>query len=230
MTRPVIIEKLTRELQSDITTEPQVVYILVGVRKLIELAGEVVIPPDLADFKAYESATKFGWSPSETSPIRKYRALDFYCSWALHVNMSREGARRILMHFDEAHPLLAGGKRLHQLPDELRRQIEDITKLERFEEEMRTFLSSNGLPTKLVDKPAEWVNFLYLYSGVIEDCPLTLKSDKDLNHITSVSVRKETAQKQLEHGNQQYVLWRITWTCHGKDGKTGDIDVYYTIP
>jgi len=71
MTKSVILEKLRRELQVGITSESQVVYILVEIRKAIEQAGEQM----------------------------KYCALDFYCSWALHTKMDRAGAVKILKRF-----------------------------------------------------------------------------------------------------------------------------------
>jgi hypothetical protein len=84
MSQSTIFSKLERELQLDITTERQVVYILVEIRKAIEQAGE----------------------------LAKYFALDFYCSFALHTRMSRAGARRILERFDRAYPILVQKQKL----------------------------------------------------------------------------------------------------------------------
>lgn len=78
MSQNSIISKLARELQLAITTECQVVYILVEVRKAIEQAGQ----------------------------LEDYFALDFYCSFALHTKMDRAGAKRILERFDKAYPIL----------------------------------------------------------------------------------------------------------------------------
>ena len=78
MSRNSILNKLRGELELEVTTERQVVYILVEIRKAIEQAGE----------------------------LENYFTLDFYCSFALHTRMSRAGARRILERFDRAHPFL----------------------------------------------------------------------------------------------------------------------------
>ncbi len=78
MSRNSILRKLQAELELEVTTERQVVYILAEIRKAIEQAGE----------------------------LENYFALDFYCSFALHTRMTRAGAKRILERFDSAHPFL----------------------------------------------------------------------------------------------------------------------------
>src|SRR5271156_2925626 len=118
MGRPSILDKLDQALRQDISTEGQVVYILVEIRKLIEQDRE----------------------------LREYFALDFYCSFALHTVMDREGARRILERFDRAHPLLVSNQ---PLPTELKKEIQDTTKLAKFREQLEAFITSNGLPDKL---------------------------------------------------------------------------------
>lgn len=41
---------------------------------------------------------------------QQYFALDFYCSFALHMRKSRAGAKRILGRFDRAYPILCRGE------------------------------------------------------------------------------------------------------------------------
>src|SRR5437867_1739661 len=99
MGRAAIEEKLNRQLSSKApVTEARVVYILVLTRKLLERQGE----------------------------LNKYPMLRFYCDWALHTNMDRAGAQRILRLFDEAHPLLCCNQKL---PHRLDREIADTTNL-----------------------------------------------------------------------------------------------------
>src|SRR5947207_2263802 len=76
-----IIRKLTVELNKGITTEVQVVYLLVGIRKLIE-RDEVE---------------------------EKYPALMFHCDWAVHAKLDRAPAKSILRLLDEAQPHLKAG-------------------------------------------------------------------------------------------------------------------------
>ena len=91
MARHSIVEKLQKELEEEVTTERHVVYILAEVRKLLEVRGR--------------------------ADDNKFKALHFYCSWALHTKMKREGAARILERFDTAHGEAAKtrGLQLHQL-------------------------------------------------------------------------------------------------------------------
>jgi hypothetical protein len=67
MGRHVIVEKLQQELDKGITCEAQLVYVLVEIRKLLEI----------------------------THRAEKYPALSFHRDWALHSRMDRAGALRI---------------------------------------------------------------------------------------------------------------------------------------
>ncbi len=79
-----IIRKLTAQLNNGITTEVQVVYLLVGIRKLIERDDQ----------------------------RKQYSKLNFYCDWVLHSELDRSGAKEILREFDKAHPLWKSGMNL----------------------------------------------------------------------------------------------------------------------
>lgn len=63
--RDEIIEKLRKELNTGITTEPQVVYLMAGIRKLIE----------------------------HDNLQAKFPALNFYCNWVLHTKLERGFAK-----------------------------------------------------------------------------------------------------------------------------------------
>ncbi len=67
-----ILTKIKRELALPVSTERQVVYILVEMRKLLELTRSKV----------------------------KYDALWFHASWAVHPKMSRGVAAKLLQYFD----------------------------------------------------------------------------------------------------------------------------------
>lgn len=197
MPRTAITQKLEVELQEDITTERQVVYILTEIRKLLEHLG----------------------NPSE------FYALDFYCSFALHVKMTRSGARRILERFDKAYPILVKDE---QLPAMLMAEIDRTIALRTFERQLEGLLKENELPLRLFTEPDAWPKFVKLYASVIHDCELVLEgSDSKLQHISHVVVRLEEASQILEtpFGNQ--ALFRLRWICHGKDGKSGELYVIF---
>jgi hypothetical protein len=73
MQRDTIIEKLNRALSEPITTEAQVVYILVLVRKLL----------------------------GPTTKTDKYERLRFSCDWTVHTELNGPAARRIVKLFDD---------------------------------------------------------------------------------------------------------------------------------
>src|SRR5258708_6215532 len=143
---PDIIRKLAGELDAGITTEVQVVYLLAGIRKLIER------------------------DKIET----QYAGLKFHCDWALHSSMDRAAAKAILRRFDAAHALLRGNIELHTLPSDLRIEIDRISKMKSFDEELAKFLMAYGLPPLTQNRSDGWTHFLHLYTKVIEDIPLVV--------------------------------------------------------
>src|SRR5690242_7328079 len=140
--RDAIIRKLQKELSvTEGLTEPRVVYILVEVRKLLE----------------------------RTRQKSRYYALDFHCSWALHISMDRTGAVRILKRFDKAYPFLKD-EGLGGLPQGIRNEIDQTIDLGKFRQELSAHLTEHDLPTQLVCR--DWTTFLREYAAVIEDCAL----------------------------------------------------------
>ena len=196
MTQDAIVAKLASTLRAGITEECQVVYVLAQLRKLLER-----LP------RAQEE---------------DYPALDFYCSWCLHTEMDRAGAKRILSAFDEAYPILAKGE---QLPEDLRTEIDRIAALREFTTEMERFLVANRLPTI-----HGLARFLRLYGQVIEDCDLVVRDNRvQLEHLDRISIRLEIAKTPVyEDERLREVLYALTWTCHAKDGKSGEHTVYFS--
>ena len=74
-----IIRKLGREIRKGITTEAQVVYLIVGIRKLLE----------------------------QQRVGMQYEYLKFYCDWALHSKLEGRTAQKILEPFDAANLRIA---------------------------------------------------------------------------------------------------------------------------
>jgi hypothetical protein len=134
MAQNSIIKKLDHELRQEITTERQVVYILAEVRKLLEVTEET----------------------------DNFKALSFYCSWALHTRMKREGAGRILERFDKAHALaivMPGTPNIENLPEALRDEIGNTMICTKFRWELEAVLQKHGLPTNVTFNAYEWIRF-----------------------------------------------------------------------
>lgn len=75
-----ILSKLDIELQQEIASDRQVVYILVETRKLLE-----------------------------SLPVRDgFESLDFYCNWAVHTQMDRASAKALVRKVDENFSKLLG--------------------------------------------------------------------------------------------------------------------------
>jgi hypothetical protein len=197
MTPPGILAKLKRELDRELTEECQVVYILAEIRKFIEASGE----------------------------LGDYYALDFHCSLALHTSMTKAGARRILERFEKAYPLLIKGE---QLPADLEKEISETVALRKFRDQLKQFLTQNDLiPARMFPgTPDEWVKFIHLYAGVIDDCKLQLKGEGlPIVDQISIGLKMPVQEEAPERGDQ--VLFALCWTCHGKDGGSGNHDVYF---
>ena len=191
-----IIRKLTAQLNEGITTEVQVVYLLVGIRKLIERDAQG----------------------------EKYRNLNFYCDWVLHSELDRCGAKAILREFDKAHPLRKSGI---DLPQELRKEIDDISGMRFFEEELTRFLESYGLPP-IAENVNGWSHFFHLYTQVIQDIPLMVKpsSPDAAENISKLVVRFEAATETRKFGDREDLFYRIVWKIFDKDGGSGSYEVH----
>jgi hypothetical protein len=201
-----IIRKLKRELDSGITTEVQVVYLLAGIRKLIE----------------------------RDKSEEQYQRLKFHCDWALHSSMDRAAAKAILKQFDSAHALLRENIELHALPGDLRNEIDRISQMEYFEAELSQFLAAYDLPPLTKHRSDGWIHFLHLFTKVIEDIPLVVSvpakkkpksgtTESRPKHISHVTVHFELAKETVKHADGEDVLFKVTWTVHDKNGHSGDL-------
>jgi hypothetical protein len=207
---PDILRKLARELDAGIATEVQVVYLLAGIRKLIERDGVK----------------------------ERYTDLNFHCDWALHSSMNRATAKTILKKFDDAHVLLQTNIELQELPPDLKTDIDRISTMQSFKTEMYQFLAAYDLPQVTKNDPGAWPRFLHLYTQVIEDIPLTVSSGKrrepknvsSSENISHVTVSCDLEPKTIKHGRREEVLFRIIWTIYDKNGNSGTIFVFNSFP
>lgn len=198
MTEDSILAKLRLELDRELTEECQVVYILAEIRKFLERTAH---------------------------QANDYFALEFYCSLALHTTMSFAGARRILERFEQAYPLLI--KNI-DLPKDLDKEISDTISLKKFRDQLKSFFSAHELiPSRMFPgAPDPWVKFIHLYANAIDECDLKLEG-AGLPLVDRVSFHLALPTRALgpEWANQ--VLFALRWTCHGKDGSSGDHEVYF---
>lgn len=191
-----IVEKLRRELREPITSERQVVYLLVEIRKLMEMLDD---------------------GPS-------FPALKFACDWVAHPVMDRSEAKRIVRQIDKAQQIieeanydLTTGTRVQR--DHLA-ELGEHLKLSKFREQLSDYLVRHGLDYSIADDNAKWANFLRYYAAVVEDCPLKcfapgLKyaDEAVLKVVEVVSDPEEQAGK----GYQLAIEWRWKSKVRGKE-------------
>ena len=142
--KPAIITKINQVLSKPFKSEMQVVYLLVELRKLIEL----------------EKASK------------RFPALNFFCRWALHSKGKGVGADRILVRFDGLPEKIKANPGVSTW-DELQ-EIRNTINFSRFQSDLAKFMDKQEIISSLWTDPFLWSDFLTLYIQVIENCPLVL--------------------------------------------------------
>jgi hypothetical protein len=187
----MIIEKLAWELQEIITSERQVVYLLVEVRKLIEINQDGA----------------------------RYKTLKFCCDWVAHPVLQGAEAQNIVRQFDKSQELIeamqnaADGQRL-TVDMSFLEALDEIQRLSRFRSELGAYLQLQGLDSSIADDDKKWVNFLTYYAGVIEDCPLKCVS-QGLKYVDEVVLRVIDIKPELAANSSGYQLV-IEWSCVSK--------------
>ncbi len=156
-----IKDKLREQLSppmAPIASEQQVVYILVEIRKLLELA---------------ERQRKKEGKPKDHT----YSVLAFYCDWAVHPVMDWENGRQVVRLFDKYQGLLEAiraaptGTQLPEGSMDFLTEFNERVKLSAFRQQLASFLQSETIDSPITED-AHWTTFLSHYSRVIEDCPM----------------------------------------------------------
>lgn len=178
---PEILRKLHTLLHDGITSEPQAVYLMVELRKLLEQQGAE----------------------------QQYCYLKFHCDWAVHSKLSGRAAQNVLKHFDQMNTHLTTGKHLHELPSDQQAKINNISQMKLFESELGAFLQAKGLPPINATRSDGWTYFLHFYVRVISDCPLVISSSNTESRIKSVTVNVELANQSVSNEMVFRVTWKI---------------------
>jgi hypothetical protein len=104
MAQSAILRKLTHELLKRTPwSELRVVYTMVQIRKLIELAKE----------------------------FDNYDTVYFHCCWAVHTTMTKKHAQKLLILFDQADPLLTARTALPDVLDRQLSEITQLTRFKK---------------------------------------------------------------------------------------------------
>lgn len=173
--KPDILSKLKYELDRPIRAERQVVYILVEIRKLLEVRA-----------RNLKRANK----PKDFT----YATLEFCCDWAVHPVMDWENGRRIVRRFNLyeqfCHQLKSAedGQAVNVPEPEFLQELNDIIALATFRIQLKQFLKALRLSTAIAANDNRWNTFLGYYAGVIEDCPLKC-CEEGLEYADEVTVK-----------------------------------------
>jgi hypothetical protein len=141
--------------------------------------------------------------------------LKFYCDWALHARMRGRPAQKIIEIFNEAHTIMIKGE--ETLPPE----IQEISKFSKLTSELQLFLSEHNLlsPEHTFDY---WSKFIFLYTSIIEDCPLQFNNNFPLkSKINKVTTKVELSNKP----NNEQKFYKVSWLIEDLDGKTCELFV-----
>jgi len=110
-----IQSKLTAELGKPVTSEGQIVYILVQIRKLLD-----------------------GREDDDPAP---YESLRLYCNWVVHTSLINKFARAIVREADFLYPRLITGQLTEEEKGHLRKRYSFLN----FRHEIDQFLVQNGI-------------------------------------------------------------------------------------
>lgn len=188
-----IIRKLTAGLNAGVETEVQVVYLLVGIRKLMERDDRKTDFPSLL----------------------------FHCDWVVHPQMDRAPARNLLRQFDELQGQWTARDGIARLPEALQREIDDITQMRGFRTELNAFLEQYGLPALTPSGSKGWTRFLHLYARVVADIPLVVVPERagEFRHVERVTVKFDHDNAPSENDEPSFrVSWKIEQRGGSQDG------------
>lgn len=173
-----IARKIQREIDVGISSEAQVVYVLAGLRKIIEQS---------------ENSKGFG-------------RLKFYCDWALHSRMSGPPAQDVVKILESIYNHMVDKK---SVPDRSEAML--LTKFELLKEEVSNFLQQLHLTdfTKAVN---DWMVFIFLYSRVVQDCPLVMHPDVKVG-IKMISIQMNESVRLID----DHLPFKVTWKFDAKD-------------
>jgi len=180
-----IVGKLKTELTESIRTERQVVYILVELRKLLELHGE----------------------------LDAFPSLTFHCDWAVHPLLHKRTALEVLGAFnthvadyDRLSKLKMGESIMSETS-----ALGAIASMENFRLDLTNCFQKYDLPLALTEDSGRWGDFIKYYGAVIADCPLRCKA-KNMPFVDEVLVEVADLKKETTDLTGFTVKMKWTWT------------------
>jgi len=161
-----ITSKLHFELDQEIVSERQVVYILVEARKLLE----------------------------QQKTLGQFRAFKLSCDWAVHPKLRGPDSQMILRHFD-AYETEHQNSGVTVAEFQLE-PLHDFMTYTRFRAEFIEALSPHRVEVSRLSSNAFWQPFIQHYTSVIQDCPLEAIDNNTqlVSHVWGIAWPREKAE------------------------------------
>jgi hypothetical protein len=193
-----LVLKLKNHLSAPVETECDLVYLISGVRKLLDR--------------------------NEPTTLVNLR---MYCNWALHIDLERPGTTLHFLEKIDGfiRRKISGYQRPETGPEtfsplEEYRLFREFVYFDAFREQLRELLKFYKLPTEVCDDDERWFAFVGAYVGVIEDGTLSAGNSKRLQAVATVTLSKGRVLPPKHH-----VPFKIRWDIVLKDGRTCRIEV-----
>ena len=100
-------------------------------------------------------------------------------------------------------------------------EIDRISKMKYFEDQLEEFLEVNGIPTLDETREEGWIHFVHLYARIVEDCPLVMTPKNSAATIASVTLKMDLAQASKQDGGDMW--FKVRWIIEDKNGQSGEI-------
>jgi hypothetical protein len=175
-----IVAKLNRELDEEIVTDRQVVYILVEARKLLE----------------------------QQQTLDSFRAFKLCGDWAVHPKLRGPDSQLVLGYFDayESEFQNSGATMAEfQLAP-----LHDFVSHRRFRADFIEALAPHGVNVDRLASDTFWRAFIQHYSSVIQDCPLEAIDNNTqlVSHVSGSAWPREMAD--AIHPGKRVIQWNWT--------------------
>jgi hypothetical protein len=175
-----IVAKLSRELEQEIASERQVVYILVEARKLLE----------------------------QQQALRTFRAFKLCADWAVHPKLLGKDAQLVLKYFDayEKEHQNSG----ITITEFAFQPLNEFLSHSKFKAEFIEALSLFRVKADNLRSEEYWRSFIQHYSSVIQDCPLEAAADNTeiVRHVSAQAWPEEMARTVFP--GRRVVQWNWT--------------------
>jgi len=168
--KDALAEKLTAKLSRPITTEADVVYVLVEIRKLLDRCE---VPR------------------SELKPIW------FFCDWVVHIKLDRKKgwANELLTFVDRVIKQQVSWEALD--PADRAFMIETFS-LDAVRQKLIGFLADQGVRAIVFGHVPGWYWFIRKFGEVVSDCPLSLKGGNYVDEVTLEIVQGNASGTRLD--------------------------------